>query len=331
MRAPVGPQPPLPWVQTLGLTDFWSRPRHRFFEATSSGRRTKFSHVMCASENSDPRASGGCRNRGQGTGLVFRLLGPDEPCPTALSGEWGTSGPRQDLEHSQETWQQGTAGYPWGPRPGHTGQGLRSFVEARTCHPRTLVWVLYWSDHVPSHHAEFPSRQAHPCTPGATPQVPTGTCPGWGHSKEQKQVSWEASQEPQRHPSRGEERPRPGFVLGIRCESWQPWPSRQPCSSGRREGPWLGGAEQAAQYHVPLHPSITLSSAQFLPRAGRTGRSTLNPKVKGEPHPKEGGMGWGQSAFSEEGCRPGSHRTLTKRLREPPARPPSESCPGRAD
>lgn len=59
------PQPPLPWVQTPGLTDFLSRPRHRFLEAPSCGRRMKFSQVMWASENSDPKPSGGCRARGQ--------------------------------------------------------------------------------------------------------------------------------------------------------------------------------------------------------------------------------------------------------------------------
>lgn len=173
---------------------------------------------------------------------MCRLLGPDEPCPTALSGEWETSGPRQDLEHSQETWQQGTAGYPWGPRPGHTGQGLRSFVEARTCHPRTLGWVLYWSDHVPSHCAEFPSRQAHPCTPGATPQVPTGACPGWGRSKEQKQVSWEASQS-LRDTQAGERRdPGPAlcWASGVRAGSLgppaSPAPQAQTQAAGRAPG-----------------------------------------------------------------------------------------------
>lgn len=59
MRSPVGPTDTLVLGSEPGaLTNFLSWPRHRFFDAPSSGRRTKFSHVMWASVSSGPEASG---------------------------------------------------------------------------------------------------------------------------------------------------------------------------------------------------------------------------------------------------------------------------------
>lgn len=94
------PQPPLPWVQTPGLTDFLSRPRHRFLEVPSCGRRTKFSQVMWASENSDPRPSGGCRARGQSYCAGHRAPTRPPLLPPGESGEtWGPGHLGQDSAH----------------------------------------------------------------------------------------------------------------------------------------------------------------------------------------------------------------------------------------
>lgn len=95
MRVRREPQTPLPGSDP-GLTAFLSRPRHRFFEAPSSGRRTKFSHVMWASENSGSEALAGYRAEGQGS-----CASPGPLVPPGVGEPQGSGRLGQYLEGTQ--------------------------------------------------------------------------------------------------------------------------------------------------------------------------------------------------------------------------------------
>lgn len=263
-----------------------SRPRHRFFEAPSSGRRTKFSHVVWASENSDPRASGGCRARGQG-----QCAGHQASLSPALLPQWkvGNLRPRPPwagLRAHTRNMAMGHRRPPLGIQTRTHRARAWGLCGSQDLMSRHLILVLCWSDRVPSRCTGSPSRQAHPHTHGASPTRPNrGLALAEVGSKEQEQVlgggggskSFRATQ------SWGEDGHRPCFVLGIRCVRRQPWRSCGPAPQARTQATagqptllfeqGLGAAEQSCPRPCPPPPSShpLLSPVSAPGQAGEAG------------------------------------------------------------